>query len=70
MDNPINPLTVQRRRRARVLIAAASMLALAAGAFALNRLRHPSVSASDIRVAEVRRSDISNAISEKPIITG
>ena len=68
MDNPINPLTVQRQRRATLLITAAVMLALAAGAFALNRLLHPSVSASDIRVAEVRRGDISNAISASGLV--
>lgn len=68
MDIAINPHTLQRRRRLTILTAAAIMAALCAGAWAVNRVLRPSISASDIRVAEVRRGDIANAINAAGVV--
>jgi HlyD family secretion protein len=68
MDIAITPLTLQRRRRRTLLIAAAVAAALCAAAWGLNRLLRPSIDAADIRVAEVRRGDIANAINASGVV--
>jgi HlyD family secretion protein len=68
MDTAINPLTLQRRRRLTIFTAAMAMTALCASAWAINRVLRPSVSAADIRVAEVRRGDIANAINASGVV--
>lgn len=68
MDNAINPLTLQRRRRLKLLTVAAVLAALCASAWAVNRMLRPSIKLSDIRIAEVRRGDIANAINASGIV--
>lgn len=68
MDTALSPLTLQRRRRARYLIAAAALAAVCASAWAVNRVLRPSVSGADIRVSEVRRGDIANAVNAAGIV--
>jgi HlyD family secretion protein len=68
MDNAINPLTLQRRKRIRMLTAAAVMAAACVSAWAINRVLRPSLNLSDIRVAEVRRGDIANAINASGVV--
>jgi len=68
MDIAINPLTLQRRRRLTMLATAAVLAALCASAWAVNRVLSPSVSAADIRVAEVRMGDIANAINASGVV--
>ena len=68
MDIAINPLTLQRRRRLLMLAAAALLAALCASAWAVNRALRPSVDAADIRIAEVRRGDIANAINAAGVV--
>jgi HlyD family secretion protein len=68
MDIAINPLTLQRRRRLTLLTAAAVVAGLCFGTWAVNRVLRPSVSAADIRVVEVRRGDISNAINAAGVV--
>ncbi|UUZ53568.1 hypothetical protein LP419_33290 [Massilia sp. H-1] len=45
------------------MIAAAALAAVCASAWAFNRVLRPSVSGADIRVSEVRRGDIANAVN-------
>lgn len=68
MDTAIAPLTLQRRRRTRFMIAAAALAAVCASAWAVNRVLRPSVKAADIRVSEVRRGDIANAINAAGVV--
>jgi HlyD family secretion protein len=68
MDKPLNPLTLQRRRHLTLLTVAVAIAALCAGAWAINRVVRPSISAADIRVAEVRRGDIANAINASGVV--
>lgn len=68
MDIAINPHTLQRRRRLTILTAAAILAALCASAWAVNRVLRPSVNAADIRVVEVRRGEISNAINAAGVV--
>ncbi len=68
MDIPLTPLTVQRRRRLTLLTVAAVMAALCASAWGINRVLRPSINAADIRVAEVRRGDIANAINASGVV--
>jgi HlyD family secretion protein len=68
MDTAISPDTLQRRRRARLIIAAMALAAVCASAWAFNRVLRPSVRSADIRVSEVRRGDIANAINAAGIV--
>jgi HlyD family secretion protein len=68
MDTAIDPLTLRRRRRVRFMIAAAALAAVCASAWAVNRVLRPSINAADIRVSEVRRGDIANAINAAGIV--
>jgi HlyD family secretion protein len=68
MDTAIAPLTLQRRRRARFMIGAALLAAVCASAWAVNRVLRPSIRSADIRVSDVRRGDIANAISAAGIV--
>ncbi|MES2018840.1 MAG: HlyD family efflux transporter periplasmic adaptor subunit [Pseudomonadota bacterium] len=65
---PITPLALQRRRRFTLLVTATVIGALCAGAWGINRVLRPSISAADIRVAEVRRGDIANAINASGVV--
>lgn len=68
MDNAINPLTLQRRKRLKFLTVAAILAAVCASAWAVNRVLRPSINAADIRIAEVRRGDIANAINASGVV--
>jgi HlyD family secretion protein len=68
MDIPLPPSTLARRRRLTLLGAALVLLALCASAWAINRVLRPSLSAADIRVAEVRRGDIANTINAAGVV--
>jgi HlyD family secretion protein len=68
MDTAINPLTLQRRKRLTMLVAAAALAAVCASAWAINRVLRPSISAADIRVAEVRIGDIANAVNASGVV--
>ncbi len=68
MDMPIAPLTLQRRRRRQIYAGAAILAALLATAWGINRMLRPGVDAADIRVAEVRRGDIANAINASGVV--
>jgi HlyD family secretion protein len=63
MDQPISPTVTHRKRR----IAIASVLLatglFGAAAWGINRVVRPSLSLSDVMVAEVRRGDIANTIN-------
>ncbi|MES2325497.1 MAG: HlyD family efflux transporter periplasmic adaptor subunit [Pseudomonadota bacterium] len=68
MDTEISPLTQQRRRRVTYAVAAAILAALCASAWGINRVLRPSVAAADIRVVEVRRGDVANAINASGVV--
>lgn len=68
MDTPLSPDTLQRRRRLTLLICAAVLAGLCASAWAINRMLRPSISAADIRIAEVRRGDIANAVNASGVV--
>ena len=68
MDMPIAPLTLQRRRRRLLLAAVSIVVVLCAGAWGINRVLRPSIDAADIRVVEVRRGDIANAINASGVV--
>jgi HlyD family secretion protein len=68
MDTPLPPSTLARRRRLTLLGAALVLLALCASAWAINRVLRPSISAADIRIAEVRRGDIANTINAAGVV--
>ena len=48
--------------------AGAALAALCAGAWGINRVVRPSISGADIRVAEVRRGDIANAVNASGVV--
>ena len=68
MDNDINPLTLQRRKRVKLLAAAGVIAALLAGIWTINRVLRPSINLRDVRVAEVRRGDIANAVNASGVV--
>lgn len=68
MDKAITPLTLQRRKRLTYLAVAAGLAAVCASAWALNRVLRPSLALSEIRIAEVRRGDIANAINASGLV--
>jgi HlyD family secretion protein len=68
MDTPLTPSTLSRRRRLTLLGVALVLLALCASAWSINRVLRPSISAADIRIAEVRRGDIANTISAAGVV--
>lgn len=68
MDTPLSPDTLQRRRRLTLLICATVLAGLCASAWAINRVLRPSISAADIRIVEVRRGDIANAVNASGVV--
>jgi len=68
MDQAIAPLTLQRRKRLTYLAVAMILAAVCASAWALNRVLRPSLALSEIRVAEVRRGEIANAINASGLV--
>ncbi|HZX28614.1 MAG TPA: HlyD family efflux transporter periplasmic adaptor subunit [Telluria sp.] len=63
MDQPINPDTLQRRRRLRMAAAVAVLASVCAGAWALNRAIRPAIDLKDVVVAQVQRGALANAVS-------
>ncbi|MFL6656620.1 MAG: efflux RND transporter periplasmic adaptor subunit [Massilia sp.] len=68
MDIAITPVTLQRRKRRLLVIVFITLAVISLCAWSLNRLVRPSISASDIRVSEVRRGDIANAINAAGVV--
>lgn len=68
MDTLLPLATQQRRKRLTTLRAAALITALCASAWAINHLLRPTISAADVRIADVRRGDIANTISAAGVV--
>lgn len=68
MDQPIDPRITRRRRQRTWLAAGATVLALLAGAWSLNRLVSPSVDRDQLRIVEVRRGAIADTISAAGVV--
>lgn len=68
MDTPLPLATQQRRKRLTTLMAAALITALCASAWATYHLLRPTISAADVRIADVRRGDIANTISAAGVV--
>jgi HlyD family secretion protein len=68
MDQAINPDTLRRRRRLRLATGIVLLAGFCAAAWGINRVVRPSVAASDIIVAEVRRGDVDNTINAAGVV--
>jgi HlyD family secretion protein len=68
MDQAINPDTLRRRRRLRLATGIVLLAGFCAAAWGINRVVRPSVAASDIIVAEVRRGDVDNTINSAGVV--
>jgi HlyD family secretion protein len=68
MDKAINPDTLRRRRRLRLAAGIVLLAGFCAAAWGINRVVRPSVAASDIIVAEVRRGDVDNTINAAGVV--
>jgi HlyD family secretion protein len=68
VDQPLDPRLQTRRRQRTVGAIAAGVLALLAGAWALNRVVAPSVARESLRIVEVRRGAIADAISAAGVV--
>jgi HlyD family secretion protein len=70
MDQALSLDLLRRRTRQRLAAAALLCAALCAAAWGLNRLVRPSVAASDVTVAAVRRGSVDNTINAAGAGTG
>ena len=68
MDQPISATAIGRRRRKQMAIAGIALGTLAIAAWSVNRLASPSVALSEIRVSEVHRGSIANAINASGVV--
>lgn len=68
MDQPISASAISRRRRNKLLIAGIALSTLVVSAWSVNRMASPSVSLSEIRVSEVHRGAIANAINASGVV--
>jgi len=68
VDHPLTPRLRTRRHQRTLLAIAAAVLALLVGAWALNRMVSPSVDRSQLRIVEVRRGAIADAISAAGVV--
>jgi HlyD family secretion protein len=68
VDQPIDPSLLRRRRRRAAFAAGAAVAALLCAAWALNRLVAPSVDRDEVRIVEVRRGAIADAISAAGVV--
>jgi HlyD family secretion protein len=68
MDRAISNEVHTRRRLARIGAATLLLAGVCAAAWGINRAVRPSVAASDIIVAEVRRGDIANTINAAGVV--
>lgn len=68
MDQAVSPQTLTRRKRRRLFTALALALACGAAAWGINRAVGPSISLSEVMVAEVRRGSIANTINASGLV--
>jgi HlyD family secretion protein len=68
MDQALNPDLLRRRARIRIATGIVLLAGFCAAAWGINRVVRPSVSASDIIVAEVRRGDVDNTINAAGVV--
>lgn len=68
MDQAINPATLRRRRRARLLAGAAALATLCAAAWGINRVASPSAEAASLLLSAVRPGAIANTISASGVV--
>ncbi len=68
MDQPLPQHTLTRRRQRAIASVIAATALLAAAAWGINRAISPSLSLSEITVAEVRRGDIANTINASGLV--
>jgi HlyD family secretion protein len=68
MDQPVSQLAITRRRRLRLAAGVALLATLCAAAWGINRAVRPTIAASDIRIAEVRRGAIANTIGASGVV--
>ncbi|MEO7497125.1 MAG: HlyD family efflux transporter periplasmic adaptor subunit [Massilia sp.] len=68
MDQPLSRQTLVRRTRLRLLTGLALALACGAAAWSINHALGPSVSLSEVMVAEVRRGSIANTINASGLV--
>jgi HlyD family secretion protein len=68
MDQALSPAHLQQRRRRLLAAWVGGVLALLVGLWALNRWLSPSVSLSDLRVAEVRKGSIANTVNATGLV--
>jgi HlyD family secretion protein len=68
MDQAIHPDTLRRRKRVRLATGIVLLAGFCAAAWGINRVVRPSVAASDIVVAEVRRGDVNNTINAAGVV--
>jgi HlyD family secretion protein len=68
MDQAINPDTLRRRKRLRLATGIVLLAGFCAAAWGINRVVRPSVAASDIIVAEVRRGDVDNTVNAAGVV--
>jgi HlyD family secretion protein len=68
MDQAINPDTLRRRKRLRLATGIVLLAGFCAAAWGINRVVRPSVAATDIIVAEVRRGDVDNTVNAAGVV--
>jgi HlyD family secretion protein len=68
VDQPLDPRLQRRRRQRLVASIAGAVLALLAGAWALNRLVAPSVARDSLRIVEVHRGAIADTVSAAGVV--
>ncbi|HEU4851359.1 MAG TPA: HlyD family efflux transporter periplasmic adaptor subunit [Telluria sp.] len=68
MDKPISSSTLQRRHRTRIAIALVALASVCAAAWGINRVVRPSIAASEIMVAEVRRGDVASTVNASGVV--
>lgn len=68
MDQPLNPVTIARRRRIRLATLIAVLAGFGAAAWGINRAVGPSIALADIVVGEVRRGNIANTINASGVV--
>ena len=68
MDHAISTQVLTRRRRLKLVVAAALLASFCAAAWGINYIVRPSISATDVMMGTVRRSSIVNTINAAGIV--
>jgi HlyD family secretion protein len=68
MDQAVSQHTIDRRRRLKLATGVILLGTLCAAAWGINRAVRPTIAASDIRIAEVRRGAIANTINASGVV--